>query len=194
MSHDRVKRGVSIMLLAGLLSLGMLRIFAQMEPAEDPNALPPTAEMPQTAVGPGGETYVRAPVQQAQIGDTGVIAVMSDRAAYAWSSQTNTWYTINLSGRPVDMILSLDTVAVLTTDRAYAWNEQTNEWIWTFISGEPIRVTGSNGHIGVITNREAYAWNRDTHAWYKTFISGNPLEVTGFDDYYYNSAPTSTDY
>ncbi|MCE5184805.1 MAG: hypothetical protein LLF76_01610 [Planctomycetaceae bacterium] len=196
MDPKLVQKGLTGVLLAMLLGLGVLRITAQIEPIEPNNLQPgiesPPDETPQTVVGPDGSTYVRADIREAVMQADGIIAVLTDRSAYAWSNRTNTWYAIILSGQPFDMVLSGGTVGVLTSDHAYAWSDQTNEWIFTFTSGVPRRITGSNGHLGVMTDREAYAWNRDTHNWFKTILSGTALELTGLDDYYQNRGSASS--
>lgn len=187
-----VRRGVTAVLFIALFGLGVLRIAAQIDPNDftDPNVVEPGPgvetppdETPQTVVGPDGSIYVKADVRESVLQADGIIAVLTEQSAYAWSNLTNTWYAITLSGQPFDMIVSAGTVGVLTTDRAYAWNDGTREWVYTFVSGVPVKITGSNGHLGVITDREAYAWNRDTHNWFRTFLSGAPIELTGLDEF-----------
>lgn len=179
MSAGNVRKMITGVLLFALAGLGMLRMFAEIEPGTTL-----AAGDPALLVASDGRAYVRDEVRQAATNASGLIAVMTEQAAYVWSSRDNTWYAINLSGQPVEMILSSQTVGVLTTDRAYAWNEQTSDWIWTFVSGKPIKITGSNGHLGVVTDREAYAWNQNTQTWHRTFISGQARQLAGQDEYF----------
>jgi hypothetical protein len=154
-------------------------MFAEIEPT----AMLAAGD-PALFVAADGRAYVRDEIQQAATNSSGIIAVLTERAAYVWSSRDNTWYAINLSGQPLEMILSNETVGVLPTDRAYAWSEQSSDWIWTFISGKPVKITGSNGHLGVVTELEAYAWNQTTRTWHRTFISGQARELAGQDEYF----------
>jgi len=179
MTARQVRKMITGVLLFALAGIGILRMFSEIEPATMLAAADPAL-----LVAVDGRAYVQDQVRQAATNSSGIIAVMTEQAAYVWSSRDNTWYAINLSGQPVEMILSSQTVGVLTTDRAYAWNEQTSDWIWTFVSGKPVKITGSNGHLGVMTDREAYAWNRNTQTWHRTFISGQARDLSGQDEYY----------